>query len=156
MDGSHYDILGVPVDADAAAVRQAYRQRLLEAHPDKQGGVDKGAVTRIQQAYRVLSNATERSAYDAELAVKMAAAGVHGRADALDEHSLDDFEYNEQQGVFTMACPRCLSADGFELPEQALEENAVARPGGGMQVIVQCAACSLWLKVDFDIVYTSE
>ncbi|AAS54010.1 AFR639Wp [Eremothecium gossypii ATCC 10895] len=156
MDGSHYDILGIAVDAEPLEVRQAYRQRLLEAHPDKQGGVDKGAVTRIQQAYRVLSDPTQRSAYDGELAVQIAATGVHGRADALDEHSLDDFEYNEQQGVFTMACPRCSSAEGFELPEQALEENATARPGGGMQVIVQCAACSLWLKVDFDIVYTSE
>jgi hypothetical protein len=49
--------LGVPEDADRATVRDAYRSRVKEVHPD-QGG-DAEAFRRLRQSYAVAREATE-------------------------------------------------------------------------------------------------
>jgi molecular chaperone DnaJ len=62
-----YAILGVPADADAAAIKKAYRKLARTLHPDKNPG-DKAAEKRfkeIGEAYAVLSNPDERKQYDA-------------------------------------------------------------------------------------------
>src|SRR4029079_15718879 len=62
-----YAILGVPADADAAAIRKAYRKLARTLHPDQNPG-DKAAEKRfkeIGEAYAVLSNPEERKQYDA-------------------------------------------------------------------------------------------
>jgi len=62
-----YAILGVPADADAAAVKKAYRKLARTLHPDQKPG-DKAAEKRfkeIGEAYAVLSNPEERKQYDA-------------------------------------------------------------------------------------------
>jgi molecular chaperone DnaJ len=62
-----YAILGVPADADAAAVKKAYRKLARKLHPDQNAG-SKPAETRfkeIGEAYAVLSNPEERKQYDA-------------------------------------------------------------------------------------------
>jgi DnaJ-domain-containing protein 1 len=41
--------LGLPMSADAAAVRRAYRDRVTETHPD-QGG-DEAAFRKLREAY---------------------------------------------------------------------------------------------------------
>lgn len=48
-------VLGVPADADSAAVRRAFRQRLRETHPDLNGAADATERTvRLTTAYRLL------------------------------------------------------------------------------------------------------
>jgi len=62
-----YAILGVPADADAAAVKKAYRKLARKLHPDQKPG-DKAAEKRfkeIGEAYAVLSSPEERKQYDA-------------------------------------------------------------------------------------------
>ena len=62
-----YAILGVPADADAAAVKKAYRKLARKLHPDQNPG-SKPAEKRfkeIGEAYAVLSNPEERKQYDA-------------------------------------------------------------------------------------------
>jgi molecular chaperone DnaJ len=62
-----YAILGVPADADAVAIKKAYRKLARTLHPDQKPG-DKAAEKRfkeIGEAYAVLSNAEERKQYDA-------------------------------------------------------------------------------------------
>ena len=62
-----YAILGVPADADATAVKKAYRKLARTLHPDQKPG-DKAAEKRfkeIGEAYAVLSNPDERKQYDA-------------------------------------------------------------------------------------------
>jgi len=62
-----YAILGVPADADAVAVKKAYRKLARKLHPDQKPG-DKAAEKRfkeIGEAYAVLSNVEERKQYDA-------------------------------------------------------------------------------------------
>lgn len=43
-------VLGVEPDADAATVKQAFRERVKEVHPDHNGGGDSEAFQRVQRA----------------------------------------------------------------------------------------------------------
>ena len=49
-----YDRLGLDPDADADAVRSAYRERVKEVHPDTDGG-DEDEFKRVKDAYERLS-----------------------------------------------------------------------------------------------------
>ncbi len=62
----YYDILGVTRDADAAAIKKAFRRLARENHPDVNPG-DPDAETRfkeVAEAYEVLSNPESRERYD--------------------------------------------------------------------------------------------
>ena len=62
-----YAILGVPQDADEAAIKKAYRKLARKYHPDKNPG-DAAAEQRFKdvgEANSVLSDATQRQEYDA-------------------------------------------------------------------------------------------
>ena len=88
----HYATLGVPRTASHEQIRRAYRERMRAAHPDSSGGRQAGAsrpsgsaapksaaateVTRISEAWNVLSSPARRAAYDMQLATG-SAAGVH-------------------------------------------------------------------------------
>jgi len=67
---SHYDILRVDRGASADHVRSAYRRMAQKFHPDKHHGKRAAAVVmaQINQAYEVLSDPAQRSAYDDWLA----------------------------------------------------------------------------------------
>jgi curved DNA-binding protein CbpA len=87
-----YELLGLPLDGvvhqqdrstlDARQIRLAYRKAALQHHPDKQrpGGTqaDRQAATRrfakIAAAYQLLTDATQRAAYDTAAANAAAAA----------------------------------------------------------------------------------
>ncbi len=62
----YYAILGVSRDADAGAIKKAYRKLAMEHHPDKNPG-DKKAEEKfkeIAEAYSVLSDPQKRRQYD--------------------------------------------------------------------------------------------
>jgi ferredoxin len=46
---SPFDVLGVPADADNEVIQRAYRDRVLEAHPDQGGSVEE--FRRVRTAY---------------------------------------------------------------------------------------------------------
>jgi hypothetical protein len=80
--GTLYDELGARPDASAAELRHAYRSRARQIHPDLRPGDDAAAaeaMSRLNAAYRVLSDPDDRRRYDLELA--LAAARV--RAERL-------------------------------------------------------------------------
>ncbi len=61
-----YDVLGVPRNADASAIKKAYRKLARGSHPD-QNPDDPGAEERFKEigrAYAVLSDPEQRRAYD--------------------------------------------------------------------------------------------
>ena len=62
----YYKTLGVPPDADAQAIRQAFRQLARKVHPDVNPG-NKDAEEKfktINEAYQVLSDVEQRKKYD--------------------------------------------------------------------------------------------
>jgi curved DNA-binding protein len=66
MANDFYSVLGVTKDADADAIKKAYRKLASSMHPDKHPG-DKGAETRfkrVNQAYQVLKDPAKRALYD--------------------------------------------------------------------------------------------
>ncbi|MBM6404423.1 DnaJ domain-containing protein [Phycicoccus sp. CSK15P-2] len=77
-----YAILGVPRDADAAAVKKAYRKLAKQYHPDRNEG-DAAAEQRFKdvgEAHAVLSDPKQRQEYDAVRS--MAGGGARFRAGA--------------------------------------------------------------------------
>ncbi len=62
-----YAILGVPADADAAAIKKAYRKLARKLHPDQNAGSTSAEkrFKEIGEAYAVLSSPDERKQYDA-------------------------------------------------------------------------------------------
>lgn len=62
----YYEVLGIPKDADDAAIKKAYRQLAKKYHPDINPG-DKEAEAKFKEAseaYAVLSDADKRRQYD--------------------------------------------------------------------------------------------
>lgn len=62
----YYEVLGVPKDADDAALKSAFRKLAMQFHPDKNPG-DAEAERKfkeLNEAYQVLSDPQKRGAYD--------------------------------------------------------------------------------------------
>lgn len=62
----YYEVLGVARDADASAVKKAYRRLARKYHPDVSKEPDAAArMSEINEAHAVLSDPERRAAYDA-------------------------------------------------------------------------------------------
>ncbi len=62
----YYQVLGVARDADAAAVKKAFRRLARKYHPDVSKEADAQArMSEVNEAYAVLSDPERRAAYDA-------------------------------------------------------------------------------------------
>jgi hypothetical protein len=57
-----YETLGVSRDADAAAIKLAYRRRVKKAHPDSGG--DAEAFGKLTTSYELLNDPVRRKVYD--------------------------------------------------------------------------------------------
>lgn len=62
MAKTYYEVLGVEKDADADAIKNAWRRIRTKHHPDKGG--DEDAFKEAKDAYDVLSDPAKRRAYD--------------------------------------------------------------------------------------------
>jgi len=62
----YYEVLDIGRDADAAAIKKAYRQLAMKYHPDKNPGDAQAVETmkEINEAYAVLSDGEKRRLYD--------------------------------------------------------------------------------------------
>lgn len=69
MTKTHYEVLEVDEHAGGAKIKRSYYALCKKHHPDIAGG-DAARMVAINQAYRVLSDPTLKSAYDRELAAK--------------------------------------------------------------------------------------
>jgi len=80
-----YEILQVPKSASQREIVQAYHQRALKLHPDKQGG-DKDMFQKVAQAYEILVNPTTRDQYHMSLLHHRSNDGMLSRA-SKDTHN---------------------------------------------------------------------
>jgi molecular chaperone DnaJ len=95
----YYEVLGVPRDADAGAIRDAFRKLALQYHPDR--NKEPGAEDRfkeIAEAYAVLSNAQKRAEYDAGGFAGVAGADLFAGADF--ESIFRDLGFGFGEGIF--------------------------------------------------------
>src|SRR6185295_3718380 len=62
----YYEVLGVPRDADQAAIKVAFRKLAMKLHPDQNPGckVSEEKFKEIGEAYSVLSDPEKRAQYD--------------------------------------------------------------------------------------------
>jgi len=86
-----YAILGIPIDADQAAIRAAYRVLARRYHPDTGTGSSTEQFHQIARAYQTLSNPSRRERYDRARSVALGSAQVIPRPAAL---------YQENPAVF--------------------------------------------------------
>ncbi len=65
MGQTYYEVLEVDPDATSAEIRTAYRERVLETHPDHNDAPDAAdQFKRVSTARSVLTDGTERARYD--------------------------------------------------------------------------------------------
>jgi molecular chaperone DnaJ len=66
LEKDYYASLGVTKDADAGAIKKAYRKLAVKLHPDKNPGdaVAEAKFKEVSEAYDVLSDAGKRKEYD--------------------------------------------------------------------------------------------
>lgn len=64
----YYEVLGVPREADDAALKKAYRKLALEWHPDRHQGAERAKAEarfkELNEAYEVLSDPRKRAKYE--------------------------------------------------------------------------------------------
>lgn len=162
----HYEVLGLPgsssrVQVTTQDIKKAYRQALLQHHPDKLDNLDlprinhlhsptstaKYTIDDISLAYKVLSDPRARTEYDRELRVRQQgpqnkSADVNAQT-GLETVDLDDLNYDEGRNVWYLGC-RCGEDRGFSVTEEELDKE---KEHG--EVVTGCRGCSLWLKVLF-------
>ena len=75
VSGDYYEVLGVPRDADAKTIKEAFRQLARRYHPDISTEPDaEQRFKEIAEAYAVLSDPARRASYDAQGSAGLAGA----------------------------------------------------------------------------------
>lgn len=66
---NYYDILGIPRNATQEQIKSAYRKKMKNIHPDVNPNLKEATrlTEMINNAYKVLSNPSQRASYDSEL-----------------------------------------------------------------------------------------
>lgn len=79
---NHYEVLGVAPAAGEGELRRAYLAKARQHHPD--AGGDDRSMTRLNQAWAVLSDPEERRRYDATLGVRPRSRSTVGEPIVVD------------------------------------------------------------------------
>ena len=146
----YYEVLGLPRDADDAAIKDAFRTLALKYHPDR--NKEPGAEERfkeIAEAYAVLSDPKRRADYDAGKLTGAAGFSPEDLFAGIDLGSIfGDFGFGEGGGffdrVFGRRRARTSRGEDLELvADIALEKLA---RGGEEPVryshLITCPACA--------------
>ena len=96
----YYQLLEIPSDAPASAVKLAYHNVTRRLHPDANRSLPgaersslEGVARRVSEAYQVLRDGRRRKSYDAQLAagagsrIQLAEAEAQAEREALEHHS---------------------------------------------------------------------
>lgn len=61
--GNYYRILDVPYDATFSEIKEAFRKKVKDLHPDKEKG-NAEQFKKVKEAYEILKNVEKRTRYD--------------------------------------------------------------------------------------------
>lgn len=91
--GDYYEVLGIPRDADEAAIKKAYKRLAMKYHPDRNKDPDaEEKFKEIAKAYAVLSDPQKRKMYDA--------GGMEGVSQFSDEELFRNVDFGDLFGGF--------------------------------------------------------
>ena len=115
----YYAILDAPFDADAAAIRRAYRLKVKELHPDvaKDKATANEAFLLAKEAYNVLSDPRRRTNYDVTYSGRRTRSRTSGRQPGPTPQSFTADTWTKHQNSLTVA----------ELLQRAMREMATGR-----------------------------
>jgi curved DNA-binding protein CbpA len=136
MTVDHYGRLGVTRTASHDEIRRAYRVMARRLHPDTHGGAVSAEMLAVNEAWRVLSDKSRRTAYDAKLRVESSNgssnSSSHSSAapppprtdwrfagDADDDDFVDDDEFLGPE-VYTVASRRWMALITFTMIAAAI------------------------------------
>jgi DnaJ family protein A protein 5 len=156
-----YDILECGLDSTQDEIKAAYHRLLLVYHPDKQTKNDSNSQSidtflKIQSAYKLLSNQTERNNYNSLLKqIELKEKATSSSLDIDDEDSYlqleKDFEFDLENLVYTKRC-RC--GDYFSIKRENI--NSLLNENNNQDKVleveslvigVECNTCSIVLNV---------
>ena len=125
-----YQVLDIPILSEVESVKRAYRQLVLQSHPDKrEGATNSRSFLEIQQAYETLIDPTRKSNIDRQLQAPHAACqGSVG---------LRDMSRAETGEGYTYPC-RC--GGQYELEDCEIT-------GSDEELVIPCTTCTLMLRV---------
>ncbi|MDR7335384.1 DnaJ C-terminal domain-containing protein [Roseateles asaccharophilus] len=130
----YYETLGVRTDADAAAIKQAYRRQARLLHPDLNHTAEAhAAMARMNEAYEALSDPQRRAAYDGVRRRQQAAAAKPAKPE-LPSDWKQGFSYDGKptagrsgdggfSDFFTSMFGRSAKPEPADAPERGADEH---------------------------------
>jgi curved DNA-binding protein CbpA len=138
---SHYELLGVPADADRGTIHRAYLTRSKRIHPDAWYGKELGAFgpllskwfQRLSTAYQILTDEESRLEYDRDHAAELSdsdRSALERRALSLAEKERRAREGRERllrsKGFARIGAARKLYEEAGQLAQNGERANAIA------------------------------
>jgi diphthamide biosynthesis protein 4 len=150
-----YEILQCLRDCSFEELKASYHRLLLVHHPDKHTGLENDsdqkidAFLRLQSAYKLLSDQSERSKYDSLL--KQTELEQKANQIASDDNSNllleQDFDHDLEKAVYTRRC-RC--GDSFSISQREINTlltNILSSNSDSLVVGLECNTCSIVINV---------
>eukprot|EP01039_Chlorochromonas_danica_P006119 gene6119-6737_t len=142
--GSHYEVLGLPLNASDSEVKQAFHRLARRHHPDKQlsalpssssSAIDNSYFMAIQEAWKVLGDREKRLLYDKEIRDSIQA--YQTAWNAAEEVRQEDFHFTAEEGTegWILYC-RC--GDYFQFTAEDLDSP---------RLLIPCNGCSLHVRM---------
>lgn len=99
-----YSVLGVDADASQEEIKEAYRRRVLECHPDRaeegREAVAKEEFLRVKEAFEILSNPGKRTSYDRSRKEGASAAQATEASGRRRSYKEQWRSYREKENIF--------------------------------------------------------
>jgi curved DNA-binding protein CbpA len=137
---SHYELLGIPADADGGSIRRAYFERSKRLHPDAWYSKDLGEFRallskwfqKLAASYQVLSDEESRAEYDRDHKAQMSSterAALERRELSQAEEQRRERERRERlmrtKGFARLGAARRLYEDALEHAKNGERMNAI-------------------------------
>ncbi|KAG5480492.1 hypothetical protein LSCM1_06195 [Leishmania martiniquensis] len=145
----HYTILGISRSANKDAIRQAYKLKALQLHPDKNPNGE-AIFKLVVNAYQTLNDPTKRSAYDRELTRRERGFGARPYRQAAPQPSSPAANPSSSYGADAGASRKPRYATDEQLFKDAYDQykkNPLSgTPNGGFRGATSEGTFAEWFK----------